>query len=874
MRGPTGLQDMRLRWVLGVLLAAGAGALAVVAVIASIQVLANFRAITTEASDNLEWSLAQVELESRDFGAAIEAALLNPQDDLERTRLRFDIFYSRVDTLVAAPAYQTLTKMPEFSEALQRIQTFMDATVPLVDGPPEALRAALPALQATAGQMRKDTRALALSGLSHLVKRADERRARVGNTLLRLATLAALLVAALVSLLFHILGMYRLARNRGQALSEANARMNTILTTSLDGVVVVGSDGNVLEFNEAAEEIFQFRLKDIRGLPVLDLIAPDGTRGAHMKVMQELLQDPSTANEKTRRVQMDAKRANGEIFPIEMSIQLAKEGDQTIFIGFLHDISDRVAAQQELVATRDRALASEKAKDSFVTVMSHEIRTPLNGILGNLSMLNDTKLGKAQTRYVRNMEISGRVLMRHVDSVLDVARYEAGKLPIRIDGTDLSVLLQELTDSQRDSASARGTTLTWAWEGTPRPWVRTDRAALEQILLNLLGNAIKFTANGSISIEVEALAEKKDGVPLIELRVIDSGIGIPAETAPHVFDDFVTSDTSFGRVAGGTGLGLGIARRIVTALSGDIGVETAEGAGCVFWVRVPMETAPPRLTTEAAPAPVLPMLRRLDILVVEDNAINLELTHDMLTREGHAVTTTSNGAESVRMAQDHAFDLILMDVAMPVMDGLQATQAIRAGTGACRTTPIIALSANILPKERTALADAGMNGFLAKPLARDKLQAALYDVGISRPTDHGFDQPSPSASAPTAVLDLVALTSSIDSLPAATFNRLLDRFIQEGDALLTRLVDLKTNPTGLALHCHDSAGAAAVFGAQAFRESLVHIETCAKTEDVAALQVPLQELPNLWLRTQKALSHHRPITPAPPNTASPTEASD
>lgn len=864
MRGPTGLQDMRIRWVFGVLLAAGAGALAVVAVIASLQVLANFRNITTEASDNLEWSLAQLELENLGFTSAIEAALLAPDDDLERTRLRFDIFYNRVDTIAAAPAYQELTKMPEFEEALRRTQSFLSATVPLVDGPHNELRAALPDLQTSAAQLRKDTRTLALSGLSFLVKRADERRARIGNTLLRMATLAVLLVAALVSLLFHVLGIYRLTRDRGKALAEANARMNTILSTSLDGVVVASSDGKVLEFNEAAEKIFQFRLQDIRGLPILDLLAPESTRGAHWKVMQELLQDPSAANAKTSRLHMDAKRANGEIFPIEMSVQLAKEGDQVIFIGFLHDISERVAAQQELVTTRDRALASEKAKDSFVTVMSHEIRTPLNGILGNLSMLTDTELNAPQTRYVRNMAISGRVLMRHVDSVLDVARYESGKRPVKIACTDLSVLLQELTDSQSDSAKARGTSLTWSWEGPPRPLVRTDRAALEQVLLNLLGNAIKFTTDGRITIEAETVTEEIDGVSVIELRVIDTGIGIPATTTPHVFDDFVTSDTSFGRVAGGTGLGLGIARRIVTALGGEIGVETAEGEGSVFWVRLPMEAAIPRSKEEtAAPSP-LSMLRRLDILVVEDNAINLELTHDMLTREGHSVTTTSNGAESVRMAQDHAFDLILMDVAMPVMDGLQATQAIRNGTGACRDTPIIALSANILPKERTALVAAGMNGFLAKPLERSKLQTALQEVGASRPHTPQPSNAPPRQPSPTAVLDFVALSSSIDSLPAVTFNRLLDRFVQEGDALLTRLPELKSNPTGLAQHCHDSAGAAAVFGAQAFRETLVHIETCAKTDEFHALDAALQELPNLWTRTKKALSHHRPSNATPP----------
>lgn len=815
--------------LLGFVLTALIAVLLVFAFVTASQVFTNLRNIKLLASNDLEWSLAQIELETRDFAGALEAARLSPEPDLDRLRLRFDILYSRVGSMASAPAYLRLAVVPEFDAALKRVNTFMAEAVALIDLPDEELVESLPLLSVQSAHLRADARAMSLSGIALYAKENDAARQRITNTLYRLATIALLLITAVVGLLINLLFANRDARQKERAVSQANRRMSTILTTSMDGVLVVDSTGAVLEFNKASEAIFGYRYEDIRGKNIQDLIAPPNLRDSHYRAMERILtgQDRHAAGK--GRVRMDAKRSDGTIFPIEIAIEMAEDNDEKILIGFLHDISDRVAAEKELLETRDRALAGERAKAEFLAVMSHEIRTPLNGILGNLSLLNDTALSPIQTRYVRNMEISGRVLMRHVDTVLDITRFEAGKLDVTIACTDLSMLLQELVDSQLSAANRHGTTLSWRWEGPARAWVRTDRAALEQVLLNLVGNAIKFTANGTITIEAEALPESINGHPAVELRVSDTGIGISEDRLPKVFDDFVTNDPTLGRVPGGTGLGLGIARRIVTALGGEIGVESTPDVGSTFWVRLPMEEGrQPPAPQASEPAPEL---THLHMLVVEDNEINRELAQELLQREGHWVTLASNGAEGVQLAQTKQFDMILMDIAMPVMDGLAATKQIRAGDGPNKDTPIVAVSANILPDDRDRFLAAGMSAFLAKPISRPSLQQMLQDSFAS-------------AGAPTPEATTRA------GLPEDTYNRLQARFLDEGDALLAAVTAPYRDFQDVAKRCHDLSGAAAIFGAHALHDILAQADTAAKQGNKRLFEELITQIPTLWRATR------------------------
>ncbi|TNF19231.1 MAG: response regulator [Rhodobacteraceae bacterium] len=470
-------------------------------------------------------------------------------------------------------------------------------------------------------------------------------------------------------------------------------------------------------------------------------------------------------------------------------------------LGFLAWYSHRVGRQalhhgRALAEARDRALAGEKAKADFLAVMSHEIRTPLNGILGNVALLEDSDLDADQARFVRNMGVSGRVLLDHVESVLDLARFTPGRIALTQESLEVDRLLQDIVDSQDSHALAQGNRLSWAWVGTPERRICADRAALQQILLNLVSNALKFTRHGEVRVEVEVDA-RTEARGEIEFRVIDTGAGIAAADLPHVFDDFRTTDASFGRIAGGTGLGLGIARRLVQAMAGEIGGESTLGQGSVFWVRLPILRPAEESPAETA-AP-----ERLRILVVEDNAINLDVARDMISRLGHSVTPARTGREGVAAATAEAFDLILMDIAMPEMDGLAAACAIRSSGGASAKTPIVALTANVRPEDRDRFRAAGLSTILTKPLQKDRLIRLLARLGA----------------VPTATED-----TPPDDIPPG----LRARFDRETEELLAWLASLPEDRADIARRCHRLAGTAAVFGQADLRRALIALEEAAR----------------------------------------------
>lgn len=495
-------------------------------------------------------------------------------------------------------------------------------------------------------------------------------------------------------------------------------------------------------------------------------------------------------------------------------------------LGLLAWYSHRVGRQavhhgRELADARDRALAGEKAKSDFLAVMSHEIRTPLNGILGNVALLEDSALDADQSRFVRNMGVSARVLLDHVDSVLDLARFTTGRIAVTQEPLEVDRVLQDILDSQDSHAQAHGNNLNRVWVGPPEPWIYGDRAALQQILLNLVSNALKFTQNGEVRVEVEFGPHRHDSGEM-EFRIIDTGAGIAEEDLPHVFDDFRTSDASFGRIAGGTGLGLGIARRLVRAMDGEIGVESTEGEGSVFWVRLPVR----RATAEDAPdkaarhSDAWPPLR---ILVVEDNEINLDVARDMISRLGHSVASARTGREGVDMAATEAFDLILMDIAMPEMDGLTAARVIRDSGGASAHAPIVALSANVLPEDRGRFRDAGLTQVLTKPLEKPRLLHLLTQLGH----------------APCTVED----APSAQQIPSV----LRARFEQETEELLTWLAGRPEDRSDIARRCHQLAGTAAVFGHDDLRRALIALEDAARTEAPLAHLGPLMDrISALW----------------------------
>ncbi|MGY3438681.1 MULTISPECIES: ATP-binding protein [unclassified Marinovum] len=770
------------------------------------QVARDLRLLSTANSDNVQWSIAQSEVEFLKFLATLDAAATTDPPAPEQVRRAFDIFYSRIDTLENGRIYIDLRRTPEFSGVLTTVRDFLDGHAPVIDANDPDLVSAVPALLRASRGLADNVRSLSTIGLTQFARISDARRDTISWTLLRLAIVTVAMVTALCVLSLYSNRVRKRALRQGRALGETNARLNAVLSASIDGVILTDAYGCIIEMNAAAEDIFGYRLMDVRGKTVGELIVPHALREAHETGMQRARNTGVHRLLGSGRVRLEARRADGSNFPVEVVLREIQSNEAPLFIGFLRDISANVTAERDLTEARDRALAGEKAKEQFLAVMSHEIRTPLNGILGNIALLQDSTLETDQARYVRNMDISGQVLMDHVDAVLDLTRFATGNISLNDEPLQVEQLLQDIVDGQESRAMEQGNKLSWTWIGPPVEWIRSDKSALQQILLNLVSNALKFTHIGEVSVEAEYHRRaKSDGSGEMELRVIDSGTGIAPEDLPHVFDDFRTTDPSFGRKTGGTGLGLGIAYRLVKAMQGEIGVESTPGEGSVFWVRFPAppSAAPPKPRPAIVPKEAAETLR---ILVVEDNQINLELTRDMLRGMGHKVDVARNGQLGVKMATAQRFDLILMDIAMPKMDGIEATAAIRSSEGASATVPIVALSANVLPQDRRRFLAAGMQHALTKPLMKKSLVELLANIGLL-------------SSVPLVNEDPVEIPPDLRR-----------RFLTEMNALVAWLATSKPDPAEVDYRCHQAAGTAAVFGETDLHAALIAMQGRAKND--------------------------------------------
>ncbi|SLN10171.1 Aerobic respiration control sensor protein ArcB [Roseivivax jejudonensis] len=802
--------------------------------------------LSTANSDNLQWSLAQVDVEF----LQLEVALLEAERDpslLPVVRRRFDIFYSRMSTLERGEVFRDMRENPDYDAPRANVRDFLDATVPLIDGPPEDLRAALPDLAREVGALTDDVRELSLAGLTSFAELSDARRDEVTTTLLVMAAVLALLLAGLSLLALSFRRLYRLSELRARDLRQTGARMQTIVETSVDAIVVSDKTGRIVDVNGAAVCTFGYPKSELIGRSALETLFP-------ADIQPILRDDAMAAVAEGRRPRADrrvfesvAVTRDGRRFPAEMSIDRAEDESEVVYVAFVRDISRRKAAEEGLTEARDKALAGEKAKAEFLAVMSHEMRTPLNGLLGTMQLMRDHDLTERQTELLDRMVSSGRLLLGLVNDVLDLSKFEAGKLTAERRPFEIQRLLDGVIETTASLAASNGNALSWQWVGPPGRAVLGDSRLLRQVLLNLVGNAVKFTRGGTIDIEVEQIG---DGDNSIEFRVIDSGVGIADGNLDRIFNDFETLDSSYSRQTGGTGLGLGIARRLVGLMGGEIGVESELGEGSLFWIRIPLDPVedrptpiPARDATAGEPSETPP---GLSVLLVEDNEINRFVAREMLEAEGHVVTEAVNGRAGVEWAEARHFDAILMDISMPVMDGQDAARAIRAGAGPSATTPIIAVTAHALPDEIAKFRAAGMDGCISKPVDRALLASTLRDLARG---GHGIE-PAPSPDS-VPLLDEAQFDSLRATIGPAHMAELIDRFVDELDAAIAALAAERPGKPDLGPRAHRCAGSCATLGLAAMRSALGRIETAARTGAVSADD--LIALGPLWRRSRAAL---------------------
>ena len=445
-------------------------------------------------------------------------------------------------------------------------------------------------------------------------------------------------------------------------------------------------------------------------------------------------------------------------------------------------------SQVELIQSRaesDRnakhAQEANTAKSRFLALMSHEIRTPMTGIVGMVEFMKETPLNDEQKSFLGTISECSKTLLNTLNDILDVSKLEAGKLEISNVNCDFHNVLGNCTRLLARIAAEKHIYLKLEIDPAVPKLVYGDPHRIQQVVINLLNNAVKFTVTGGVTLR----AGFRGGgtYPVLCVEVQDTGIGISKENIKKLFKSFSQADSSIARKFGGTGLGLSIIKNLLGLMGGKIGVKSEEGKGSVFWFELPYHE--PRADEAAAEQEGVPALSKLEILLAEDNKVNQQIALRLLGNKGHMVTVANDGVEAVRLARDNAYDIILMDVNMPLKSGFDATIDIRTTGGRNETTPIIALTATIIDENVKQCMDAGMNGYVAKPFSPHQLykeMAKFLPGKIMTLTEQQAAETLSPAPAP--------VSTSTAPPQGATLNENLRAIREElGSAYMTLLVD-------------------------------------------------------------------------------------
>lgn len=656
-------------------------------------------------------------------------------------------------------------------------------------------------------------------------------------------------------------------RAQANELRENAYFLDLLLNTLPVPVFFKDIQGRYTGCNAAFESFFGKPKKDLTGKTAFDIHPPDKAMIYHAKDV-EMFEGKGTQVYETQVLSTTAGLRNVIFYKAPLT---DIEGRITGLIGAILDITDRKQAETHLLETNRhlkevsaRAENATIAKSEFLTNMSHEIRTPMNGVIGMTGLLLDTDLSDQQRRYAETLRTSGESLLELINDILDYSKIEANKIELETLVFDLPALLDELASTLAVRANEKGLDLICAADPEVPCLLKGDPGRLRQILNNLAGNAIKFTHVGKVAIRVSLAREDVEGAPTVHhppssvrlrFSVRDTGIGIPKDKTGILFDKFTQVDASTTRRYGGTGLGLAISRQLVVLMNGEIGVNSEEGRGSEFWFTVRLEIqsgiSPAQTNQMPARQPKQEKVKlftnsKARILIAEDNRINQKVTLGILGKMGLRSDIVSDGSEAIKALKSIPYDLVLMDVQMPEVDGFEATREIRNPQSDVQNhaIPIIAMTAYALQGDREKCLNAGMNDYVSKPVSPQDL-ARVLEKWLPGEKDEGSSSSAlqPSAFIPhppsailqpsPAVFDQAGMMTRMMN-DANLARRVVESFMAEFPKQLekTRLCLAAADARCVGLEAHNIKGAAANIGGDALSNLADEMEQAAEAGDI------------------------------------------
>lgn len=527
---------------------------------------------------------------------------------------------------------------------------------------------------------------------------------------------------------------------------QSELMLRKIIDASLDAIINIDSEGRVIAWSNQATKIFGYTREETIGKKMGDLIVPPQHRDGHENGMKHFLKT-GEGPVLNKRIEITGYDKNHREFPIELSVCPIKMDGTYFFSGFIRDITERKKSEQELISAKQAAEQAQLAEQQFLANMSHEIRTPMNAVIGMTHLLYETNPTEAQKEYLDSLRFSADSLMGIISNILDLSKIEANEIEFEKRTFNLLELLKSLQQTFQFKVREKPISVVLEVDPKIKNHLIGDSIRLNQILTNLLGNASKFTKKGTIGVNAKLVAATA-GKYIIQFQVHDTGIGIAPENIDKIFENFKQADVKITRKFGGTGLGLTIVKQLVELQGGTIEVESKAGNGSIFNITIPFENSGV-LQTEVSVKEdthhlISKALEETNLLIVEDNPMNQKLIIKILELWNCPFDIVSDGFMAIEKTLKKKYDIILMDIHMPDLDGCETTKQIRSNPNNInKDTTIVALTAAALLDEKNRALESGMNDFLTKPFSPKQLKKHLgkwLNLHLEDQDDNSYDQ--------------------------------------------------------------------------------------------------------------------------------------